>query len=193
MVPWDERPGDEETAPELVRQATDAFKQIKEAKVYAVNRSSIPSLGETGGFSFKLQDRSGHGYEALYEAREALIKAAGKSDALEDVRPSGDDEAPRLRVRIDRIKARALGLSIEEVNATLTMAFGSAYANDFTRGGRVLQVLLQADAPFRMQPQDVLALKVLDQQGEAVPFGAFPRSNGVPGLPSCSATTAIPP
>ncbi|WP_417797335.1 multidrug efflux RND transporter permease subunit [Stutzerimonas nitrititolerans] len=173
MVPWDERPGDEETAPELVRQATDAFKQIKEAKVYAVNRSSIPSLGETGGFSFKLQDRSGHGYEALYEAREALIKAAGKSDALEDVRPSGDDEAPRLRVRIDRIKARALGLSIEEVNATLTMAFGSAYANDFTRGGRVLQVLLQADAPFRMQPQDVLALKVLDQQGEAVPFGAF--------------------
>lgn len=173
MIPWEERQGDESSAPELVRQATDAFRDIKEAKVYAVNRSSLPSLGETGGFSFQLQDRSGFGYEALYQARESLIKRAAESDVLEDVRPSGVDEAPRLKVTVDRIKARALGLSIEEVNATLTMAFGSAYANDFNRDGRVLKVLLQADAPFRMEPQDVLDLKVLDQDGEGVPFGAF--------------------
>src|SRR3546814_4662072 len=74
---------------------------------------------------------------------------------------------------IDRIKARALGLSIGDVNGTLAIAFGSAYANDFTRDGRILRVLLQADAPYRMTPEDVLALKVRNASGEMVPFSSF--------------------
>ena len=72
------------------------------------------------------------------------------------MRPEGQEDAPQLRVLIDRIKARALGLSIGDVNATLAISFGSAYANDFSREGRILRVLLQADAPYRMTPQDVL-------------------------------------
>src|SRR3546814_13716194 len=74
---------------------------------------------------------------------------------------------------IDRIQARALGLSIGDVNGTLAIAFGSAYANDFNREGRILRVLLQAEASHRMTPQDVLDLKVRNAAGEMVPFGSF--------------------
>ncbi len=175
MLPWSERPGADNTAPALVREAMGEFPQIRQARVFALNRPSIPGLGVAGGFTLKLQDRAGQGYEALLEARDRLLGSASQSPVLAGVRPEGADQAPRLRVDIDRIKARALGLSIAEVNATLSIAFGSAYANDFTRDGRVLQVLLQADAPFRMTPQDVLDLRVRSEQGEHVPFGAFAR------------------
>ena len=175
MVPWEDRPGEENTAPALVEEAMGQFSQIKQARVFALNPPSIPGLGVAGGFTFKLEDRGGRGYDALLEARNQLLGAASQSDVLSNVRPEGADEAPRLRVDIDRIKARALGLAIRDVNATLGTAFGSAYANDFNRDGRVLQVLLQADAPYRMTPQDVLDLKVLNDQGENVPFGAFTR------------------
>jgi multidrug efflux pump len=175
LVPWDERPGEENSAQALVGQAMANFSQIRQARVFALIPPSIPGLGVAGGFSFKLEDRGGNGYAALLQARDGLLGAASQSALLQNVRPEGASEAARLRVDIDRIKARALGLSIEEVNSTLSLAFGSAYANDFTHDGRVLQVLLQADAPFRMTPQDVLDLKVQNDQGDSVPFGAFTR------------------
>lgn len=175
LVPWDDRPGEENSVQALVGQAMGRFSQIREAQVFALNPPSIPGLGVAGGFTFKLEDRGGNGYPALLEARDSLLGAASQSALLQGVRPEGASEAPRLRVNIDRIKARALGLSIEEVNSTLSLAFGSAYANDFTYDGRVLQVLLQADAPYRMTPQDVLDLKVQNDQGDSVPFGAFTR------------------
>lgn len=173
LTPWDERPEEEQSAPTLVRQAMGAFSQIKEATVFALNPPSIPSLGVSGGFTFKLEDRGNNGYQTLVDARDRLIAEGNQSSILEGVRPEGADDAPRLRVDVDRIKARALGLSIAEVNTTLSTHFGSAYANDFNLDGRVLQVLLQADSPYRMTPEDVLNLKVLNEQGENVPFGAF--------------------
>ena len=194
LIPWDQRTEDGSSAQALVREAMGRFSQIKEARVFALNPPSIPGLGVAGGFTFKLEDRGGAGYQALLNARNQLLGKASESPVLQNVRPEGADDAPRLRVNIDRIKARALGLSINEVNATLAIAFGSAYANDFNRDGRVLQVLLQAEAPYRMTPQDVLDLKVINDQGESVPFGAFTtvdwtegptqlqRYNGYPAL-----------
>ncbi len=173
LAPWSERTGDGESAQELVRKAMGAFSQIREARVFALNPPSIPALGVSGGFTFKLQDRGANGYEALVNARNQLLGAASQSGVLEGVRPEGGDDAPRLRVNVDRIQARALGLSISDVNTALSTAFGSAYANDFNMDGRVLQVLLQADAPYRMTPQDVLDLQVVNSDGETVPFGAF--------------------
>ena len=194
LIPWDQRTEDGSSAQALVREAMGRFSQIKEARVFALNPPSIPGLGVAGGFTFKLEDRGGAGYQALLNARNQLLGKASESPVLQNVRPEGADDAPRLRVNIDRIKARALGLSINEVNATLAIAFGSAYANGFNRDGRVLQVLLQAEAPYRMTPQDVLDLKVINDQGESVPFGAFTtvdwtegptqlqRYNGYPAL-----------
>ena len=111
---------------------------------------------------------------------------------LTGVRPEGQEDAPQLRVMIDRIKARALGLSIASINATLAIAFGSAYANDFSRDGRILRVLLAADAPYRMTPQDVLELKVRNAQGEMVPFGAFTTVAWTAGPPQLQRYNGYP-
>ena len=173
LKPWDERPGAENSSITLVGKAMGAFSQIKEALVFALNPPAIQELGTASGFTFKLEDVGGNGAAALLAARNQLLGAASQSPLLAGVRPEGQEDAPQLRVMIDRIKARALGLSIGDVNGTLAIAFGSAYANDFTRDGRILRVLLQADSDYRMTPADVLALKVRNAAGEMVPFGSF--------------------
>src|SRR4029079_13538104 len=139
--------------------------------------------GVSSGFTLKLQDRAGKGTEALLAARDRLLAVASQSSVLAQVRPEGQADAPQLRVLIDRIKARALGLSIGDVDATLAISFGSAYANDFTYQGRILRVLLQADAPYRMTPTDVLALRVRSATGDIVPFGAFTTVQWTAGSP----------
>ncbi|WP_114953630.1 efflux RND transporter permease subunit [Sphingosinicella terrae] len=181
LKPWEERPGVENSSLTLVQQAMGHLMQIKEAMAFALNPPAIPELGTAGGFTFKLEDRGGNGYAALLAARNQLIGAASQSPILTGVRPEGQEDAPQLRITIDRIEARALGLAIGDVNATLAMAFGSAYANDFTYEGRVLRVLLQADAPYRMTPEDVLALRVRNEAGEMVPFGSFTRAEWTSG------------
>lgn len=170
LLPWEER---EQRAPALVNEASRAFSQIREARVFALNPPSIPALGVAGGFTFKLEDRGNKGYEALLQARNQLLAAASQSEMLESVRPEGADQAPKLQVDIDRIKARALGLSIAEVNASLSTAFGSAYVNDFNMDGEVLRVMLQAESEYRMTPEDVTSLEIPNAMGNNVPFGAF--------------------
>ena len=173
LAPWDDRPGDDQEADALIARATGAFAAIEQALVFALNPPPIPELGIASGFTFILQDRIGHGHAALTDARNRLLGLAAQSGVVAQVRPEGQADAPQLRVQIDRIKARALGLSIGDVNATLSIAMGGAYANDFVYEGEVLQVLLQAAAPFRMTPDDVLNLRVPNDGGEMVPFGAF--------------------
>ncbi len=192
LQPWDERPGDENNALTLVGKANAALSQIKEAMVFTLNPPSIPSLGVAAGFTFKLQDRAGLGQDALLAARNQLLAAAVRSPLLAAVRPEGQADSPQLRVLIDRIKARALGLSIGDVNATLAISFASAYANDFSREGRILRVLLQADAPYRMTPEDVLNLRVRNAQGEMVPFGAFTTTQWTAGPPQLERYNGYP-
>ncbi|HWJ68600.1 MAG TPA: efflux RND transporter permease subunit [Sphingobium sp.] len=194
LKPWKERAGAQNSSISLVGRAMGAFSQIRDAMVFALNPPAIQELGTASGFTFKLQDVGGQGPASLLAARNQLIGAAAQSPLLAGVRPEGQEDAPQLRVMIDRIQARALGLSIGDVNGTLAIAFGSAYANDFTRDGRILRVLLQADAPYRMTPADVLALEVRNAAGEMVPFGSFTqvewtsgpqqlqRYNGYPAL-----------
>jgi multidrug efflux pump len=172
---WGERKGKENSAQTLVGKAMGAFFQIKEATVFALSPPSIPSLGLASGFTFKLEDRGGKGYQALLDARNQLLGLAAQSPVLLGARPEGQEDAPQLKVMIDRVRARALGLSIGDINGTLAITFGSAYANDFNLDGRLLQVLLQADAPYRMSPEDVLDLRVRNAAGQMVPFGAFTR------------------
>ncbi|MBB5684207.1 efflux RND transporter permease subunit [Sphingobium boeckii] len=181
LKPWEERPGKENSSDTLVGKAMGTFMGIKEAMVFALNPPAIAELGIASGFTFKLEDVGGNGNAALVQARNQLLGAASQSPILAGVRPEGQEDAPQLRVLIDRIKARALGLSIGDVNGTLAIAFGSAYANDFSRDGRILRVLLQADSPYRMTPQDVLDLKVRNAEGEMVPFGAFTQVDWASG------------
>ncbi|HEV2598007.1 efflux RND transporter permease subunit [Sphingopyxis sp.] len=176
LKPWDERKGEGDSADAIAGKAMGTFMGIKEAFAFSLSPPSIPELGTSSGFTFKLQDRGGNSREALVAARNQMLGGAMQSKLLANVRPEGQEDAPVLKVDIDRIQARALGLSIGDVNATLAISFGSAYANDFTREGRVLRVLLQADAASRMTPQDVLELRVRSANGDMVPFGSFSKA-----------------
>ena len=181
LKPWDERTAKADHADTLLGKANMAFSQIRQALVFALSPPPISALGNSSGFSFKLQDVGGKGNEALLAARNQLLGAAAQSPILTGVRPEGQEAAPQLRVTIDRVKARALGLQVADVNNTLAIAFGSAYANDFSYEGRILRVLLKADAPYRMTPPDILALKVRNSAGDMVPFGSFTQVEWISG------------
>src|SRR3954471_6353683 len=192
LKPWDERKGEQNSAQALVARALGALMQVKEAMVFTLNPPAIQGLGVASGFSYVLEDRSGHTLDELKAARNQILGAASKSPLLVGVRPEGQEDAPQLRVIIDRIKARALGLSVASINATLAITFGSAYANDFSRQGRILRVLIAADAPFRLTPQDALDLQVRNDKGEMVPFGAFTTVTWTAGPPQIQRYNGYP-
>ena len=192
LHPWDERPDEENSALALVGRASGALAGVQQARIFVLNPPSIPGLGVASGFTFKLQDRAGRGRVELLAARNQLLAAASQSPLLTGVRPEGQEDSPQLRVLIDRVKARALGLSIADVNATLAISFASAYANDFGYEGRILRVLLQADAPQRMTPRDILDLRVRNAAGDMVPFGAFTTTEWTAGSPQLDRYNGYP-
>ena len=192
LKPWDERPGVENSAATLAGKSMGALMGSKHAMIFTLSPPSIQELGNSSGFNLRLQDRGSLGYQKLVEARNQLLGAASQSQVVVGVRPEGLEDSPQLRVGIDRIKARALGLRIEDINNTLSIAFGSAYANDFTRQGRVLRVVLQADAAQRMTPEDILQLRVPNATGEMVPFSAFTTAQWGAGSPQLQRYNGFP-
>jgi multidrug efflux pump len=173
LKPWEERPGSANSASALVARANAALADMPQAQVFALDPPPIQALGNATGFTFKLEDRGGAGSSRLLEARDQILAQARKSKVLVGVRPEGLPPTPELFVDIDRIRARALGVQIAEVNQTLAITFGSYYANDFSYSGDVLRVYLQADATQRMTPASLLALKVPNARREMVPFSSF--------------------
>ncbi|MDF3036375.1 MAG: acriflavine resistance protein [Paucimonas sp.] len=158
----------------------------------ALNPPAIRELGNSSGFDMRLQDRGGLGHDKLIEARNTLLGLASKSQVVTGVRPEGQEDTPQVQVNIDRNKAKALGVAVSDINETLTIAFGSAYANDFVREGRVQRVLLQADAPARMQPDHILQLRVRNAEGGMVPFSSFATSEWIIGSPRLERYNGIP-
>ena len=192
LHPWEERPGVENSAETLAGRALGALSSVKQAIIFTLTPPPIQQLGNATGFSFRLQARGGQTGEELTAARNQLLGMAAQSPVLANVRPEGMEPAPQLRVNIDRVRARALGLSIGDVNTTLSIAAGSAYANDFNRDGRVLRVYLQADAPYRMTPADILNLRVRNTAGDMVPFGAFTTATWTVGPPQLQRYNGYP-
>jgi multidrug efflux pump len=192
LKPWDERSGADSAASALAGRAMGEFAQLDDAVAFAIQRPPISALGNASGFSFKIEDRQGLGREALIAARNQLLGAAAQSDVIVNLRPDDQPSIPQLRVEVDRVQARALGLAIPDVNNALSINFGSAYVNDFSRQGRVLRVMVQADAPFRMTPEDVLALRIPNEQGALVPFSSFATVEWTAGPPSLSRYNGYP-
>ena len=177
---WAER-GKQDSADAIAGKAFGAFSQIKDAIVFPLNPPPIPELGNSSGFTFRLQDRAGLGHEALIAARNQLLGLAAQSKVLAGVRPEGLEDAPQLQLDIDRDKANALGVSFADINSVLSTALGSAYVNDFPNQGRQQRVIVQADAPMRLQPEDLGRLFVRSAQGSMVPFSTFTSSRWTKG------------
>jgi len=178
---WDQREGPEHSAEAVAGRAFGALSRVRDAFIFPLSPPPIPELGSASGFTFRLQDRGGNGHDALVAARNQLLGLAGKSKVLAQVRPEGLEDAPQLQVDVDRDRAQALGVGFEAVNAALSTALGSAYVNDFPNRGRLQRVVVQADAPARMQPEDLLKLNVVSNQGKAVPLSAFATTRWVTG------------
>jgi len=178
---WSERKGAEHTAQALAGRAFGAFMGIRDAFVYPLSPPPIPELGTATGFNFRLQDRGGNGHEALLAARNQLLGMARASKVLAGVRPDGLEDAPQLQLDIDRERAYAQGVGFDSINALLSTALGSAYVNDFASKGRLQRVIVQADAPARMAPEDLLKLQVPNAQGKLVPLAAFASTRWING------------
>ncbi|RZL90371.1 MAG: efflux RND transporter permease subunit, partial [Variovorax sp.] len=178
---WDQRKEPGQSADALAGRAFGALGSIRDAFIYPLSPPPIPELGNASGFTFRLQDRAGAGHEALVNARNQLLGMASQSKLLSQVRPDGLEDAPQLQIDIDREKANALGVTFDAINTTLSTALGSSYINDFPNQGRLQRVVVQADAPARMQPQDLLKLNASNTQGNPVPLSAFATTRWVTG------------
>jgi hydrophobe/amphiphile efflux-1 (HAE1) family protein len=170
---WDQRKGANASVKAIAARAMGAFSQIKDAMVFAVAPPPVSELGQTGGFNLYLMDHNGAGHPALMAARNQLLQAAGASALLTGVRPNGQEDMPQFRLDIDQEKASALGVSIAEINETLAISWGGRYIDDFIDRNRVKRVYVQADAPFRMVPEDFNRWYVRNTAGAMVPMSAF--------------------
>lgn len=189
---WDQRDGKTQSVKALAGRAMGAFSQIKDAMVFAFAPPAVVELGNATGFDLQLQDRGGLGHDKLMEARNQLLGMAAKSPALAGVRPNGQEDTPQLRINIDQQKATAQGLSIAAINDTLSSAWGGAYVNDFIDRGRVKKVYLQADAPYRMVPEDLNKWFVRNTQGDMVPFSSFATASWEYGSPRLERYNGVP-
>ncbi|MNM84105.1 Multidrug efflux pump subunit AcrB [compost metagenome] len=189
---WKERTGAGENAQALVGRAFGALSFIKDAIIFPLNPPAIAELGNSSGFDFRLQDRTGQGHAKLMEARNMMLGMAAQNPVLLGVRPEGQEDAPQLQIDIDREKARALGVSVAEINSTLSIAFGSSYVNDFIYEGRVRKVIVQADGADRRLPDDLTKLRVKNSNGDMVAFAAFATSKWIMGSPRLERYNGMP-
>ena len=178
---WSERTEPGSSAQALAGRAFGALSGIRDAFIFPLSPAPIPELGSSSGFSFRLQDRAGLGRDALLQARGQLLQLASQSPLLAQVRPDGLEDAPQLQLDIDRDRAQALGVGFDAISNAIGTALGSSYVNDFPNSGRLQRVIVQADAPARMQPDDLLELNVVNNRGQAVPLSAFTSTKWIKG------------
>lgn len=180
---WEDRTSDEQNVFSLAGRSMGAFSQIKDAMAFAFFPPAIQELGNASGFDVQLVDRGGAGHKALMAARNQLLGMAAQNPNLAGVRPNGLEDVPQYKIDIDTEKAAALGIAIADINQTLQIAWGSNYINDFLDAGRIKRVYMQADAPYRMMPEDINRWYVRNTVGDMVPFTSFATANWTYGSP----------
>jgi len=173
-------------------RAMGAFFRIREAMVFAFAPPAVTELGRAKGFDFQLLDRSGMGHDKIMAARNQLLGMAARDARLTKVRPNGLEDVPEYRIDVDWEKAGALGVPISAIHSSISAAFGSAYVNDFIHRGRVKRVFVQADAPYRMLPEDLEKLYVPNNTGKMVPFSSFASGHWRTGAPKLERFNGFP-
>lgn len=180
---WSERTRSDQHADSISNRAYMPLMAIREGLAYAFNVPAIPELGTATGFDMYLQDNGGAGHEMLTKVRQDYVYAAQQSPLLMQVRANGMDDTPQFKLDLDYEKAMALGLSVSDINTTLSVAWGSYYVDDFIERERVKKVYLQAEASARMNELDLNKWYVRNADGEMVPFSAFASTSWTYGSP----------
>ncbi|EBE4779853.1 efflux RND transporter permease subunit [Salmonella enterica] len=193
LKPWEDRSGEENSVEAVIARATRAFSQIRDGLVFPFNMPAIVELGTATGFDFELIDQGGLGHDALTKARNQLLGMVAKHpDLLVRVRPNGLEDTPQFKLDVDQEKAQALGVSLSDINETISAALGGYYVNDFIDRGRVKKVYVQADAQFRMLPENINNLYVRSANGEMVPFSTFSSARWIYGSPRLERYNGMP-
>jgi HAE1 family hydrophobic/amphiphilic exporter-1 len=189
---WDLRKGPGLSAKDVAGKAMRVFGGYRGAIVFVFPPPAVTELGTATGFDLYVQDRGDLAHEGLTAAVNQLLDLANKDPRLARVRLNGMPDVPQYKVDIDWEKAGALGVSVNGVQSYLSAAFGSAYVGNFVQGGRVKRVYAQADAPFRMLPEDLHRLHVRNRQGRMVPLSAVASGRWVQGAPRLQRYNAFP-
>ena len=189
---WGERPGDYNRVQAIARRANARFRQIKDAKVVAFAPPAVFELGNATGFDFELIDAANRGHAALIAARNQLFALAAHDGRLAAVRANGIDDEPQYDIEIDREKASALGLTLADINTTLSAAWGTTYVDNFLDRGRIKRVYMQGEPASRMQPDQLGAWYVRNGRGQMVPFSAFAQGKWSYGSPKLEHYGGLP-
>jgi multidrug efflux pump len=179
---WEER-GEKNSVFKIQQKARQRLSEVRDAFIIPIVPPPVSALGNAAGFEFQLVDRGGLGNEALSGAMNRMLGQANSSPLLTQVRYNGLADSPQYNLRIDAVKARALGVPISSINQTLSTALGGTYVNDFLEKGRVKRVYVQADAPYRMLPNDIGHWYVRNETGKMVPLAEFGSGDWTYGSP----------
>jgi len=189
---WDLRDSHELKAKAVAKRAMIAFSSIRNAMIFVFPPPAVTELGTAKGFDFQLLDRGGLGHQKLMEGQNQLLQIAARDPRLTAVRPNSMADVPEYRIDVDWEKAGALGIPITSIHRAISASFGSAYANDFIQGGRIKRVYVQADAPYRMSPEDLEKLYVRNAAGMMVPFSSFASGRWTSGSPRLARFNGFP-
>ena len=189
---WEERDREGLKAQAVAGRATAALSTIRGALVFVFPPPAVSELGMAKGIDFELLDRGGLGHAKLMEGQHQLLAIAARDPRLTAVRPNSMADVPQYRIEVDWDKAGALGVPITSIHNTISAAFGSSYVNDFIKGGRVKRVYAQADAPYRMLPNDLEKLYVRNTAGKMVPFASFATGSWTSGSPQLARFNGFP-
>ncbi|MGG5288666.1 efflux RND transporter permease subunit [Pseudomonas shirazensis] len=192
MKPFAERTQSSQSVFEVAKRAQAKFAQIKEANVLPFVPPAILEMGNATGFDFFLQDNSGVGHDALMSARNKFLELASQDPVLAMTRPNGMNDEAQYKVVIDKEKARALQVSVADINTTMSVAWGSAYVNDFIDRDRVKKVYVQGNESSRISPEDFAKWYVRNSEGKMVPFSAFATGKWIFGSPKLERYNGIP-
>lgn len=182
---WSERTDPASSAAAVTGKLTGALMQnVKDGFGIVLNPPAIMELGTSSGFEFYLQDRNNSGHAALLAKRNELIAKMRQNPMFDsaNIRASGLEDAPQLKLEIDRQAAAAQGIDFSSIRSVLGTALSSSYINDFPNNGRLQRVIVQADAQSRMQPEDILALTVPNKSGVAVPLSTIATAKWENGM-----------
>ncbi|MCH7314855.1 efflux RND transporter permease subunit [Acinetobacter sp. ANC 3882] len=181
---WSERTSPESQIGAIIQRGMALNMIVKDASyIMPLQLPAMPELGVASGFDIQLKDASGQGHEKLIAARNAILGMASQDKRLAGVRPNGQEDTPQYQITIDQAQAGAMGVSIADINSTMSMAWGGSYINDFVDRGRVKKVYVQGEADTRMMPEDLNKWYVRNSKGEMVPFSGFAKGEWTYGSP----------
>ncbi len=184
LKPWGERTKADQQIGPFMQWANRSLSGIKGAQIFVVNLPTIRGLSQFGGFDMELEDRAGLGHAKLMQAMGKLLDKADHNPTLAGVRPNGLPPAPQLQMTVDRVQAASMGLTVGDVYNALQLMLAPVFVNDFNYQGRVLRVLIEADAPFRMGPQDLNDFYTASSSGAMVPLSTVVHTKWTLGSPT---------